>query len=115
MKTKHFINLHKLLTSFVILGLMTFYDNFSITAWVYLSLHGTYGLLWLLKDKIYPDKSWEEEIPITMGIFGFGVLMLYWVAPFILISQHIEASPPLIAAVISINLLGLFLHYSGDA
>ncbi len=115
MKIKHPVNLQKGLTLFVVLGLMTFYQNFSITAWVYLSLHGTYGILWLLKDKIYPDKSWEEEIPITMGIFAFGLLLLYWVAPFILISQNIEASPPLIAVVIGLNILGVFLHYSSDA
>ncbi|MDJ0509491.1 MAG: DUF1295 domain-containing protein [Crocosphaera sp.] len=115
MKIKHPINLHKALTLFAILGLMTFYQNFSVTAWVYLSLHGSYGILWLFKDRIYPDKSWEEEIPVMMGIVTFGLLMLYWVAPFILISQNIEAFPALIAVVIAINLLGVFLHYSSDA
>ncbi|MGK7942483.1 MAG: DUF1295 domain-containing protein [Crocosphaera sp.] len=115
MKIKHPINLHKGLTSLVVLGLMTLYDNFSITAWIYLALHGTYGILWLLKDKIYPDKSWEEEMPVMMGIVIFGTLLLYWVAPFLLISQNIEASPPLIAVVVAINILGVFLHYSSDA
>ncbi len=115
MKIKHPINLHKGLTLFIILGLMTFYQNFSITAYVYLALHGSYGILWLLKDRIYPDKSWEEEMPVGVGIFTFVMLFLYWVAPFILVSQNIEASPPLIAATISINLLGIFLHYSSDA
>ncbi|MEA5534963.1 DUF1295 domain-containing protein [Crocosphaera sp. XPORK-15E] len=115
MKIKHPINLHKALTLFVILGLMFLYQNFSIAAWVYLAIHGSYGILWLLKDKIYPDKSWEEEISIGVGIFTFLLLILYWVAPFILISQNVEASPPLIAVVIAMNLLGVFLHYSSDA
>ncbi|MDJ0598523.1 MAG: DUF1295 domain-containing protein [Crocosphaera sp.] len=115
MKIKHPINLSKGLTSFFVFGLMNVYQNFSITAWVYLALHGTYGILWLLKDRIYPDKSWEEEISIPMGITGFLVVSLYWVAPFILISQHIEASPPLISVVIAMNILGVFLHYSSDA
>ncbi len=115
MKSKHPINLHKGLTLFFILGLMTVYQNFSVTAWVYLALHGTYGILWLLKDRIYPDKSWEQEIPVTVGILLFFVVDLYWVAPFILISQNIEASPPLIGVVIAMNLLGILLHYSSDA
>ncbi|MGK7957095.1 MAG: DUF1295 domain-containing protein [Crocosphaera sp.] len=115
MKSKHPINFHKGLTLFFILGLMTVYQNFSVTAWVYLALHGTYGILWLLKDRIYPDKSWEQEIPVTVGILLFFVVDLYWVAPFILISQNIDASPPLIGVVIAMNLLGILLHYSSDA
>lgn len=115
MKIKHPINLHKALTLLFVLGLMIVYQNFSITAWIYLALHGTYGILWLLKDRIYPDKSWEEEISIPLGIGSFFIISLYWVAPFILISQNIEASPPLIAVVISMNILGIFLHYSSDA
>ncbi|ACB53441.1 unknown [Crocosphaera subtropica ATCC 51142] len=115
MKIKHPINLSKGLTSFFVLGLMSVYQNFSVTAWVYLALHGTYGILWLLKDRIYPDKSWEQEISIPMGIIYFFLVSLYWVAPFILISQTIEASPPLIAIVIAMNILGVFLHYSSDA
>lgn len=114
-KIKHAINLHKALTFIFVLGLMVFYENYKIGAWVYLALHGTYGLIWLLKDKIYPDKKWEEEIPIGMGIVTFILLGLYWVAPFILISSGSEPAFPLIAAVISMNLFGVFLHYSSDA
>ncbi len=115
MKIKHPINLSKGLTSFFVLGLMSVYENFTVTAWVYLALHGTYGILWLLKDRIYPDKSWEEEISIPMVIFIFFLVCLYWVAPFILISKNIVASSPLIGVVVAMNILGVFLHFSSDA
>lgn len=115
MKIKHAINLHKALTFLFVLSLMFAYNNFRIGAWVYLALHGTYGILWLLKDRIYPDKQWEQEIPLGMGIFTFVMVGLYWVAPFILISSGREPSPPLIAAAVSINIFGVFLHYSSDA
>ncbi|MGB3656185.1 MAG: DUF1295 domain-containing protein [Rivularia sp. (in: cyanobacteria)] len=68
-----------------------------------------------MKDRIYPDKQWEQEIPIWVGILGFFFINLYWVAPFILISSGSIPSPPSIAAAISINILGIFLHYSSDA
>ena len=71
MKSKHFINLHKAMTFPLVLGLMIAYHNFSVGAWVYLALHGTYGFLWLLKDQIYPDKQWEESIPVPIGIVSF--------------------------------------------
>lgn len=115
MKIKHSINLHKLLTFGYILGLMAFYENYSIAAWVYLALHGTYGIMWLIKDSLYPDKQWEEEIPVAMGIFTFVMLGLYWVAPFILISSGVEPTNSLIAAAIAINLTGMVLHYGSDA
>lgn len=115
MKLKHFINLHKALTFPFILILMLIYQNFNFGAWVYLALHGTYGLLWLLKDQIYPDKQWEQEISVGTGILGFVLLSLYWVAPFILISSGSQPPLPLVAAAISLNIIGVFLHYTADA
>ena len=115
MKVKYPINLHKGLTFIFVIALMIIYQNFTIGAWVYLALHGTYGILWLLKDRIYPDKQWEQEIPLIVGILSFFIINLYWVAPFILISSGSIPSSPLIAAAISINILGVFLHYSSDA
>lgn len=115
MKIKHPINLHKALTFLFIWGLMAIYQNFSTPAWVYLALHGTYGIMWLIKDALYPDKQWEQEISIPMGVFTFIMLGLYWVAPFILISSGKEVIPPLLAAAIAINLIGVLLHYTSDA
>lgn len=115
MKAKHPINLHKGSTFIFVLALMAIYQNFTIGAWVYLALHGTYGILWLLKDRLFPDKQWEQEIPIWVGILSFFLINLYWVAPFILISSGSVPSPPLIAAAIFINILGVFLHYTSDA
>jgi protein-S-isoprenylcysteine O-methyltransferase Ste14 len=94
---------------------MVVYQNFTLGPWVYLALHGTYGFMWLLKDRIYPDKQWEQEISIGTGIFGFGLISLYWVAPFILISSGSEPPLPLVAAAISLNIMGVFLHYASDA
>jgi protein-S-isoprenylcysteine O-methyltransferase Ste14 len=115
MKVKHAINLSKALTFLMVLGLMVAYQNFTIGPWVYLSLHGTYGMLWLLKDRIFPDKQWEQEMPISQGIFIFILLCLYWVAPFILISSGTVPPLPLVAAAISLNILGVFLHFASDA
>lgn len=115
MKVKHAINLHKALTSAVILGLMILYRNFTLGPWVMLALHGTYGYLWLLKDRLYPDKQWEQEVSISHGIFIFGLVSLYWIAPFILISSGSVPSLPLVAIAISLNILGIFLHFVSDA
>ena len=115
MKFKHPINFHKATTLIFVFALMVAYQNFTLGPWVYLALHGTYGILWLLKDYIYPDKQWEQEIPIWQGIIGFCIVSLYWVAPYILISSGTEPPIPLVAAAISLNIFGVFLHYSSDA
>ena len=115
MKLNQIINLHKGLTVFVVAGLMMFYKNYSIAAWVYLSLHGTYGILWLLKEKIFPDPYFKEKINLVTSITGFIFLGSYWIAPFILISSQKSVSYPIIAASISINIIGVFLHFASDA
>ena len=115
MKAKHAINLQKGLTAFVVIALMWAYDNFTIGPWIYLALHGTYGFLWLLKDRLFPDKQWEQKISLGQGIFIGIILVLYWVAPFLLISRGVVPSPPLIAAAVALNILGVFLHYGSDA
>lgn len=115
MKVKYFINLHKGATCLFVLALMLIYQNFTLGPWVYLALHGTYGILWLLKDRLYPDKQWEQEVPLPLGLMGFGIVSLYWVAPFILVSSRAEPPLPLVAAAIAINILGVFLHYASDA
>ncbi|MGL5872126.1 MAG: methyltransferase family protein [Xenococcaceae cyanobacterium] len=115
MKIKHAINIHKFLTFLVIFGLMAAYNNYSIAAWIYLALHGTYGIMWLIKDRIYPDKQWEQEMPSATVVVTFLLLGLYWVAPFLLISSGIEVASPIVAAAVSINLFGVLLHYTSDA
>ena len=115
MKIKYSINFHKALTFAIVSGLMFLYHNFTIGAWVYLCLHGTYGFLWLIKDSIFPDKQWEQEIPASQGIITFVLLCLYWVAPFILISSGTVPPLPLVAAAISLNIAGVFLHFASDA
>tara|TARA_Y100001978_G_scaffold49648_1_gene44554 strand:- start:1356 stop:1973 length:618 start_codon:yes stop_codon:yes gene_type:complete len=115
MKLNQIINLHKGLTPLVVIGLMSYYNNFSLPAWIYLSLHGTYGVLWLLKEKIFPDPYFKEDINILTSITGFIFLGSYWIAPFILISDQKVAPNSIIALSISLNIIGVFLHFASDA
>jgi protein-S-isoprenylcysteine O-methyltransferase Ste14 len=116
MKISTFINAHKILVIPVVVGLMWFYDNWSTEAYVYLALHGTYGMLWLAKHRLYPDRRFEEIQPWWIGLlFVFLPLAGYYAAPFLLISRHVTLPPPLFAAVVSCYTVGIFLHYVSDA
>ena len=48
-------------------GLMCYFDNFSLGAWMYLALHGNYGLVWFIKDRTFPDSF--ESLTTTISFF----------------------------------------------
>ncbi|MCF7827142.1 MAG: DUF1295 domain-containing protein [Candidatus Marinimicrobia bacterium] len=115
------INFQKGMTLFWVLGLMFFYENFSIQAWVYLALHGSYGVIWILKDVIFPDSKWQTKITFGGGLMAIlAVLGPYWVAPYLLISPvlgeaHFGANNLWMAIAICIYALGLTLMLTADA
>ncbi|HET9910825.1 MAG TPA: DUF1295 domain-containing protein [Anaerolineales bacterium] len=116
MKTSAFINLHKILVAPIVLGLMWYFDNWSVEAFVYLAIHGTYTVLWLIKDRLFGDKRFEEKQPLWIGIlFIFLPLSGYYAAPYLLISRHIVLPPYMFGLILCLYTLGIFLHYVSDA
>ena len=110
------INTHKILVVPVVLFLMWYYDNYTASAFLYLGLHGTYSLLWLLKQELYPDKRFEQQIPLGIGVITpFLPLAAYYIAPYLLISQHIILPAWVFAMAPAIYTLGIFMHYVSDA
>lgn len=115
------INLQKAGT-FVFLGvLMMLYQPDSLAAWVYLAMHGSYGLVWLIKDLAFPDPAWQKRITIASGINAWlGVLGWYWVFGWLLISGHSMPDYPLgqgpwFALCISLCLIGCAIMLAADA
>jgi protein-S-isoprenylcysteine O-methyltransferase Ste14 len=116
MKTSAYINLHKLLVVPVVLAMMWFYHNWSTEAFIYLGLHGTYSLLWLIKHTYYPDRRFDEPQPPWIGLlFIFLPLAGYYIAPYLLISRRIELPAYVVGFVLVIYTLGIFFHYVSDA
>ena len=67
--------------------LIAWYHNTSTAAWIYLAMHGSYGLVWIIKDLAFPDPAWQRRITIVGGINAFlSVLGWYWVFGWLLIS-----------------------------
>ena len=116
MKVATYINIHKALVIPLVLGMMWFYNNWSTEAFIYLSIHGTYSLLWLIKQSLYPDKRFDQKQPLLIGVlFIFLPLAGYYIAPYLLISRHLTLPPYLIGLVLFLYTLGVFLHYVSDA
>jgi steroid 5-alpha reductase family enzyme len=115
MKLKFFIDTHKGATVFFVLALMAFYGRWhNQVAWIYLALHGTYGILWVLKSRIFPDSAWEQPTSLGFGLLTWASLSLYWVAPWLLISRAVHAPGWYLAVCTSLFAFGLFFHFASD-
>jgi steroid 5-alpha reductase family enzyme len=115
MRLRHLIEIHKMSTLFVVLLMMAIYDQWdNPTAWVYLALHGSYGLLWGLKGKYFPDRQWDRPASISFMVISAISLCLYWVAPFLLTSRNVHAPLWFIAVCIVVFQMGIFLHFTAD-
>lgn len=116
MPRKFFIDSHKGVTFLAVLVMMAIFNQWqNPTAWIYLALHGTYGILWVLKSRIFPDKRWEQRVSVWRGlVYYWGGLTLYWVAPFLLTSRNVHAPAWMLGAVVGVFTFGVFLHYTSD-
>ena len=109
------IDLSKGLTAPVVLGMMAWYDNWTVGPFVYLALHGMYGVMWVLKSWSFPDPNWERPVPLWQAVGVFFALWFYWVGGWLLISGGAIPPNPLIAACVAANALGTFLVFGADA
>ena len=114
--TGFFINLHKALVIPVTVAAMEVFSNFSTVMWLYLGMHGTYSILWLIKGRTYPDRRFAEQVAIWIGIlFVFLPLAGYYAAPILLAWLHPNVPGWAVALGVSTFTFGIFLHYVADA
>lgn len=85
-KLKYPINAQKGGSVIFILALMSYYNNYSLGSYVYLALHGTYGLIWLIKASAFPDASFEAKAGLFTWMTISAILVLYWSIAWIQIS-----------------------------
>ena len=115
MKLSHFIDSNKGITFLVLLGMIFYYRQWNNpTAMIYLALHGTYGLMWVMKSRIFPDKQWEQRPMLWFGFFSWFALALYWIPGWIICSHSLQAPAWLLAVCISLYTFGVFFHFTSD-
>jgi steroid 5-alpha reductase family enzyme len=72
---------------------MIYFDNWSLGMWTYFILHGSYGVLWVIKGMITPDASFEEKVSITCAINAWvAVLGPYLIAGYMVASRQSVAA-----------------------
>ena len=118
MKQKFYIDSHKGATFIYILALIYFFQDFTsiknVNVYIYLALHGTYGILWIAKSRIFPDTRWEAKCSTWYGLLIWIGLSLYWISPYIIITENIQSPNWYISMCISMYIFGIFLHFTSD-
>jgi protein-S-isoprenylcysteine O-methyltransferase Ste14 len=110
------INFQKGGTLPFVLALMALTDTWTATAWTYLALHGSYGLIWLMKDLIMPDARWQRRITFGGAFLSFAlVLGPHWLAPILLIRDQTEQPAWLLASAAIAYAIGVVLMMASDA
>lgn len=109
------INFQKGGTLPYVLALMTWYNHWGPTAWLYAALHGSYGLLWLMKDQLFPDANWERRITLPSAVMCFLVILgPYWMAPWLIARGKLEVGPMRQALCVFSYVIGVVLMMAAD-
>ena len=73
----HVINFFKGITLPLCLLLIYATSNVSARACLYAALHGSYGIVWVLKDTIFPDRSFRVRLTLGSCLLAAAFLFMY--------------------------------------
>lgn len=115
LRERHVIDLFKGATAPFVLAVMAYTSAWSrYDAWLYLAIHGMYGVLWVTKSRVFGDRQWERPLtPLRAAMLTAGLLG-YWVGPVVMLAKPQDAPPWLVGAVVALFGAGVFLHFAAD-
>ena len=112
------LEIHKFTWPLVSLLFGLIYQNYSFRMTLMHSYFSSYGLLWVLKSNIYPDKNFyfnEEHKLTTFGVItSYTSISVYYLFPFVTAKNTIEISKLEILVSSLFYSFGLLLHHGAD-
>ena len=111
------INVNKGSLSFLIFAMMIYYDNFDLGMWVYLVLHGSYGVFWFAKERVYPDKNHQGKQTLMSASIVWIVAGPYYTFGWLMASRIANSNPHIerIVAACIVYVTGLVIVMGADA
>ena len=73
--------------SFYLLGLIWYFNNYSDSMLTYSVLHGTYGVLWYVKHRVYPDASLQEKCTFMCALVCWVLILGPYMIPAYLLAS----------------------------
>jgi len=112
------INVHKIVAPIASLVLFSkMFNRFNARTGLHLGLHATYGLLWVAKDYLYPDKRFSAK----QHYLGYAVTVFvsmnvtYCAVPLLFSCANPEdIAPHRVAIAILMWGTGVFVHFGAD-
>ncbi len=115
MKIRYFVDSQKgLIWVFVLLMMAGFHQFANSTAWVYLALHGGYGIMWVLKSHYFPDKQWEGPSSWIFGVATWIGLCLYMLPGWLITSRGLQAPGWWMGLCVALFVFGVFFQFASD-
>jgi len=108
------INFFKVLNGPTMFLLMYYFKNFTPTAILFTSLYGFYGIIWISKDIIFPDRRFQRFVSVPSAICIGIVLMMYWCIGYFCIANYVELSAIKCTFCVFLHSLGLVIMVSTD-
>jgi protein-S-isoprenylcysteine O-methyltransferase Ste14 len=96
------INFQKVGTFFTVLLGMIIFRNWSLGSCLYLAIHGSYGFIWYLKHRCFPDPAFDEQGRWLATIGTAFVLAIYWVPPLLMVTGAGVQNPSPLRAFLSV-------------
>jgi hypothetical protein len=95
---------------------MRYFQNYSSSMYLYLFLHGTYGLCWVIKDFWFPDARILQKASIGSQCVLFILLLSYWMIPLPLAAGFgiTSPSPARTIFLVVLYVCGLILMMGAD-
>lgn len=116
MPIRYQVNFFKGCTLIWLIFLMYYFNNTSTGMYLYLFLHGTYGILWIIKDFWFPDERAQKPGSVGSHLVLFALLTAYWMIPVPLAMGYGVSSPSFlrIVALLVLYLSGIILMMGSD-
>lgn len=116
-KMRHIVNLFKGATFPYVILLMIYFRNYSLGMYLYLALHGSYGMIWLLKDWLFPDKTFDTKTTLGSIAVVTTLLLMYWCLPLFIASGLAIQTPSYLRVTVAVMTyaLGAVLMIASDA
>ena len=113
---RNIINIQKGGTLFIMLYFMYYFKNSSTGPFIYLSLHGMYGIIWIMKDYTFGDLTFQNKYSLGVVITTTIVLLAYWYNGYALMSGvGIQSpSPERICTALLVFMIGAIFMMGGD-
>lgn len=80
----------------------------------YASMHGSYGICWVLKSHLFPDQQWEPETSLYQVVEAFIALQTYIIPPILIAINGTNLHPLILMMITFVFTIGILLHFASD-